>query len=99
MEEEEDSSGPLRASWLEVHRGPPLPRGVGAGLTPLLEEVVEEEAVLEVVVLVDAEVEVEKKAPHEAGHGSVRSTTSDCTRQHIPGPRVGGEAQPSLSWK
>ena len=57
--------------------------------------------VVEVVVEVvdDAVVEVERKIVCDAGHGSVRSTTTDCTMQHSPGPKVEEEARPSLSWK
>jgi len=65
---------------------------VEAGRTPLL-EVEEEEAVLEVVV----EVEIVAVVECDGGPGTGRRTTSDCTRQHSPGPRAEVEVQPSLS--
>ena len=64
---------------------------VEAGLTPLLEEV--EVAALEAVV--EAVVEVGIVLVRDAGRGTVRRTTSDCTRQRSPDPRVEGEDRPS----
>ena len=66
-----------------------------AGRTPQLEEV--EAAVLEVVVEVEIEVEVVIVVGVCGGGHTVRRTTSDCTRQHSPGPRAEVEVPPSLS--